>query len=116
MFSAEVINQMLFNRKYMRTYISKKIREAFDVKPYVNSEGKEVAHRFYWPNWMDDTDDTRAIDRKNTFVSRPLVFHAKDFLTESEMKTVNWAGDYINDFSEQTEANPYLILQTELPF
>lgn len=105
--SAEVIRKEILQSKSSTKYTALKIRDYFNVELYKNEDGREVAHRFYYPYFKQNDD--KVIDTSNIYVGRPFVFKIEDFLSIDEIKNISELGLYTNDFSEVNSSNEDLL-------
>lgn len=114
MLSIDAFNTVLFNKKHGTQYLGREIKRAFNPKMYTNEEGKEVAHRFFWPKWS--TENENEMDKSIRFSARPYIFRREDFLTKEEIEKLPPSENYVNDFTDQTEENWIIQLSKTLPF
>lgn len=110
----DAINIVLFNKKYNRSYLAKEIKRLFNPKKYVNENGQEVSHRFYYPKWDEQSDNT--INESLKFSGCPFIFKREDFLTPDEIKNIKDYGNYINDYDGKNLQNWVLRLIDEIQF
>lgn len=103
--SPEVIRrEILGNKNLTVKYISNKLKEYFpNVDVFRNPDKVPVTHRFYLPRFDNSENKKLQVNQSMVFVGRPLIFHAKDFLSFEEIKQTSNLGLTTNDFSNQND-------------
>ncbi len=88
-----MINELFFRNKYEQSYLSKVIREKFNVDYYKNGDGMPIAKACKIPEWgiqkePDGTERTVISFTKRT--GKPFVFYIEDFLSDEERASIGY--------------------------